>query len=886
MKKLIFTICMLLFIIIVPLEINAQWVQVNIGTVNVSTLKSDGNLLLAGTNSGFYLSSDNGATWNQRNNGLTNLGIRDLAVSGTNYIVATDSGEYLSSDQGANWNFFGITPFPLHNFAVIGSTIMASSGPSVFRSTNFGNNWSLEHFFLLFNAYGEPSNITCIEAIGSTFHLGSYDGGAVLSTDYGSNWVWDGGGLPNHYPLSLPTVYGFASIGNNLYLGASGFTFNGIYTGGLYHRDINATGWSLLSNNLYMSITCLGSESDKLFVGASGFLMTTNNGLNWINKSQGLNPSGNIYSILNKDDLIFIINNGRIWKRNKAEMYSYQPNDIGAVKVSNPQNNGNYYVDCDSGVYIYPGTTIENFGSNNQITPFEVFIEIKYGTNTVYLNSKFDTISAGGSHDVIFDPYFVPENAVGEFKIKSWTKLLSDSNEYNDTSWSVFNVFNPNYSVTPNVLSGGYEFANSTTGAGCAPDQPVFYWEDTTGSISLISNGIPQIPLFEGDIDNGVFLIDNIFPSGINFRFFSDVFNDFKISTNGIIGMGENSVGITDPDPKPVPELSTMVVPAFFAFWCDLDFSDPDVMGRNLKYKVNNDRLIITYDRVPVKNPLQDSEDYLSFQIILEPNPTSNGILTVQFDNTKTGSTFLNKYYSNTLNAHTIGLQEYDYRINRGIQYRHQNSAGVVTTNGPLFSSPLAVSFGSDNSVLPAELLSFTSSVNENNVNLIWQTNKELNNSGFDIERSAIDDQWIKAGFIPGNGNSNVPKEYSFTDKNLAPGKYKYRLKQIDFNGSFEYYSLAGEVSIGIPDKYELSQNYPNPFNPSTVIRYSLTENSFTTLKIYDITGREMTRLVNEKQEAGRYEVIFNGSNLASGVYFYELRSGDFVAQKKMVILK
>ena len=93
-------------------------------------------------------------------------------------------------------------------------------------------------------------------------------------------------------------------------------------------------------------------------------------------------------------------------------------------------------------------------------------------------------------------------------------------------------------------------------------------------------------------------------------------------------------------------------------------------------------------------------------------------------------------------------------------------------------------------------------------------------------------------------------------------------------------------MSIGIPDKYQLSQNYPNPFNPATVIRYSLTENSFTTLKIYDITGREMTRLVNEKQEAGRYEVIFNGSNLASGVYFYELRSGDFVAQKKMVILR
>jgi photosystem II stability/assembly factor-like uncharacterized protein len=187
---------------------------------------------------------------------------------------------------------------------------------------------------------------------------------------------------------------------------------------------------------------------------------------------------------------------------------------------------------------------------------------------------------------------------------------------------------------------------------------------------------------------------------------------------------------------------------------------------------------------------------------------------------------------------------------------------------------------------LPVELTSFTTNINGNDVTLNWQTNFETNNSGFDIERSITKDQWMKAGFVEGNGTTNTMSDYTFTDKYLTPGKYKYRLKQIDFNGSFQYFNLTGEVIIGIPDKYELSQNYPNPFNPSTVIRYSLTKNDFTSLKIYDITGKEVAKLVNQKQDAGRYEIIFNGSNLASGVYFYELRSGNFVSQKRMLLLK
>jgi len=137
MKKLIFTIWMLILFFIVSFEINAQWVQMNIGTVNISALENDGNFLLAGTNSGFYLSSDYGATWNQRNDGLTNLSIYDLALSGNNLIAGTGDGVFLSTNQGQNWHI--VSSNILWHFAVSGSYINATNGFFIFRSIDFGN---------------------------------------------------------------------------------------------------------------------------------------------------------------------------------------------------------------------------------------------------------------------------------------------------------------------------------------------------------------------------------------------------------------------------------------------------------------------------------------------------------------------------------------------------------------------------------------------------------------------------------------------------------------------------------------------------------------------------------------------------------------------------
>ncbi|NOX16726.1 MAG: T9SS type A sorting domain-containing protein [Chlorobi bacterium] len=237
-----------------------------------------------------------------------------------------------------------------------------------------------------------------------------------------------------------------------------------------------------------------------------------------------------------------------------------------------------------------------------------------------------------------------------------------------------------------------------------------------------------------------------------------------------------------------------------------------------------------------------------------------------------------------------------------------QNS-DLTISNGSL-KSALSNEVLSNNYVpLPVELTSFTAYENNGNVELHWQTATEVDNYGFEVERASSrlvgtmprQDEWNKISFVQGHGNSNSPKEYSFTDKDNLSGMIRYRLKQIDTDGSLEYFpnKFGIEVEIDMPTKFELFQNYPNPFfkgsggNPTTTIKYAIPSletqdiaSQLVILKIYDILGREVATLVNENQKPGIYEVDFNASNFPSGIYIYRLVSGRFVSSKKLLLVK
>jgi len=187
--------------------------------------------------------------------------------------------------------------------------------------------------------------------------------------------------------------------------------------------------------------------------------------------------------------------------------------------------------------------------------------------------------------------------------------------------------------------------------------------------------------------------------------------------------------------------------------------------------------------------------------------------------------------------------------------------------------------------LIPVELTSFKAEVNGSSVQLTWQTATETNSAYFEVERKSELTSWTAVGRVNAAGNTTSAVNYSFTDESVKETKATYRLKQVDFDGSFAY-SKEIEVDIDVPTVYELSQNYPNPFNPSTTIKYALPEEGKVTLEIYTMLGELVRTLVNDVQPAGRYTVTLDGSKLSSGTYIYRLVAGKNVMTKKMVLIK
>ena len=188
-------------------------------------------------------------------------------------------------------------------------------------------------------------------------------------------------------------------------------------------------------------------------------------------------------------------------------------------------------------------------------------------------------------------------------------------------------------------------------------------------------------------------------------------------------------------------------------------------------------------------------------------------------------------------------------------------------------------------SVVPVELISFSALEENGNVRLNWYTASETNNAGFKIERSRDGSDYEEIFFIGGNGTTTNRNVYSYLDETASFGIYYYRLKQVNFDGSFEYLHTVA-INLGKPTQFVLKQNFPNPFNPKTVISFQIPVEGLVNLVVYDVLGNEVTTLINEQKKAGIYDVDFDASKLTSGIYFYKLTAGEFSLTRKMILLK
>jgi hypothetical protein len=218
-------------------------------------------------------------------------------------------------------------------------------------------------------------------------------------------------------------------------------------------------------------------------------------------------------------------------------------------------------------------------------------------------------------------------------------------------------------------------------------------------------------------------------------------------------------------------------------------------------------------------------------------------------------------------------------------------TANTITLNGITDFSMWTA--GSSTSPLPVELTSLTASVSGRDIALAWKTATEVNVSKFVVERS-LNGKWSTAGDVAAFGNSSSPRNYSFVDKNLAVGKYTYRLKMVDNDGTYEYSTIMATAEVSVPTEFSVAQNYPNPFNPGTMVSFELPNDAQVVVELYAVTGSKIATVSNSHLNAGYNSFYLSMSkyNLPSGAYFYKVTASEsgtgktYSQIRKMVYMK
>ncbi len=357
-------------------------------------------------------------------------------------------------------------------------------------------------------------------------------------------------------------------------------------------------------------------------------------------------------------------------------------NDVAASSVDSVTN---YTLPLSN--IIAPKATFTNTGISNQVNipvTYKVTGPVNYTSNKVIAS-----LNSGDVKQITFDSTFNP-NIEGTYSITVYSSLASDGFRVNDTLRKSF------YSVQPNFggggpASGGYYFANSTSGANSAPSKPTYSWIDTTGGTSLVVNSVAATPLTTGTLDDGNWALGGI--GGVRkIKFFGVSYDSVYIGTNGLICFTNFTPGSSNWNPPssglPNAGPGGGCRPGIYPAWNDFDWGNTDVVVNRLSYKIDNSkkRIIITYDKAPIWGG--SSAEFAKFQVAIDFQadtagaPNSN--ITFSYDSS----------YSSINLPYLAGIQ--DPTGANFMQYLFVNSSGGYLSAGPLFdgSSGVSVTFG------------------------------------------------------------------------------------------------------------------------------------------------------------------------------------------------
>jgi hypothetical protein len=788
-----------------------------------------------------------------------------LTVLGTNLIATTTDGFFLTTDNGDTWAQVSSGLKRIRAFAVVGTNILASNEEGVYLSTNTGTAWTP-----VSSGWTRREYVNALYANGTNIFLGTYRGQVILSTDNGTSWTQKTSGSV----WSRNSVEAFLLSGAYLFAGIS--SNGGGLSHGVFRSTDNGGSWSqagLQPTNVYS----FAANGTYLFAGTdSSIYRSSDNGTSWIMASSGLPTSSRVKSLVVKGTRLFAgtygagifctTDNGTTWSATNCGLTDQRVSTILAHGCSLfagtesgvflSTNNGSSWIsmssDLNPSVQALVATCSNLFAGTNGMG---VLISTNNGTDWNAANTGLTNLRVYG---------LCPGDA-GLYAAASFGGVFLSTD--NGATWRPFNDGLTHAYTTAVATHGTYVFA--ATFAVFDGDDVSFLYSSSNGgtswtrrrSVGFTSSVTPYV------CDAYLFLTEAGDEQATTLRSNDNATSWSVVSTGLPLGPYFLSFGAMG---------STLFATVF-------QVSGPPFVLKGVYRSTNNG----------------DSWSPSGFA-----NEGAYGfafwgpyVFTVHegsiFTSTDEGQNW------SELNPALAGISNYGIQVAGEYLFASAASDGIWR----LKLSEIGV---------PVTLLSFSAAPISPNggVMIRWKTMSEINNYGFVVERDTAGAERsfaaLAGSFTPGHGTSQVPHEYAYVDENAKRGRWIYRLRQMDLDGTIHLYetkivdlaTTAVADGSGLPGETSLAQNYPNPFNPTTRIRYTIARvvalsgsegpaaGSEVRLVVYDLLGREVAVLVDEMKEPGSYEVRFDGSGLASGVYIYLLKAGSFVESKKLLLLR
>jgi len=748
-------------------------------------------------------------------------------------------GVYKSTDNGDTWiparsglENTSVNAFGSNSDYLFVSVISTSSSlQGVYRSSDLGESWTQ------INTGLDNTYISALLAVNSNIYAGTIGSGVWKSTNNGDSW------FPSNSGMAFELISSIAISNNNIYAAASNFLYVSADEGG---------SWSPVPSLSYFSLRSLQADNSFIYVGVFGGLKRSSDyGESWSDfiEINFLPPLSYIKSFYSDGSVLY------------GGVYAYPGTSYGVIKST---DNGLTWVPANTGIELRSINSVL-FSTPKLLAGCQsggIFSSTDQGSSWIKDNSG---LPPGG----LIRSFLSYSNYI--FAGTQLDGIYGSSDK--GATWESFD----------NDVSGELRFALVFTLA--QKDNDIYAGTASFGIFKSTDGGADWFNVNTG-LPSASLTVFSIIAAGNNL---------IAGTANGIYYSTNNGADWIASD---ILEGNVQWLAAGSGYQYAIvvtGISSSDGVYRTSDNGVNWSLVFSTSGQYPSSLAAAGSNVYLgdSFNGIQHSSDNGNGWGDVSLPGIGVFSIYpsgQNVFAGTSQESENIYMSDLNLTdwlaINEGLPSGTPINA-LVADSSYLYA-------GTENNAvwkralgeIPVELTAFTAVPEGNNVSLNWQTASETNNKGFDVERQA-DSQWEKIGFVEGNGTSTAPHSYSYTDRNLNEGRYNYRLKQIDFDGSYKYSGTVEVQTGGTPDQYFLSRNYPNPFNPSTTIEFTLPENAGNVrLTIYNVLGEKAAEIVNSSLAAGKYSYKWNAKNFTSGIYFYELKTEKYISVKKMILLK